>query len=134
VFVCGFIPIAGVFLSTFPIAFVALTEYGFTSLAAVMVMVAGIHFVEAYGLNPLIYSAHLHLHPLLVLSVLVIAEHLVGVWGLLLAVPLTVFALDYIIKFPESSVDEIVLKEIDAVMPVKPSERGTEPDIRETSH
>ena len=98
VFICGFIPIAGVFLSTLPMAFVALTEYGFSTLAAVLVMVSGIHFVEAYGLNPLIYSAHLKLHPLLVLSVLVVAEHLVGVWGLMLAVPATVFALDYVIK------------------------------------
>lgn len=29
VFICSFIPIAGVFISTTPIAFVALTEYGF---------------------------------------------------------------------------------------------------------
>jgi hypothetical protein len=29
VFICSFIPIAGVFFSTVPIAFVALTEYGF---------------------------------------------------------------------------------------------------------
>lgn len=29
VFICSFIPIAGVFISTIPIAFVALTEYGF---------------------------------------------------------------------------------------------------------
>ena len=29
VFICGFIPIAGVIISTFPIGFVALTEYGF---------------------------------------------------------------------------------------------------------
>ena len=29
VFICSFIPIAGVFISTAPIAFVALTEYGF---------------------------------------------------------------------------------------------------------
>lgn len=32
VFICGFIPIAGVIISTFPIAFVALTEYGFTKV------------------------------------------------------------------------------------------------------
>jgi len=48
-------------------------------------MVTGIHFVEAYLLNPAIYAAHLQLHPLLVLSVLVMAEHSLGVWGLLLA-------------------------------------------------
>ena len=54
-------------------------------LALVVLLVTGIHFIEAYGLNPAIYSAHLKLHPLLVLSVLVIAEHSLGVWGLLLA-------------------------------------------------
>jgi hypothetical protein len=32
VFICGFIPIAGVIISTVPIAFVALTEYGFTKV------------------------------------------------------------------------------------------------------
>ncbi len=50
-----------------------------------IVMVIGIHMIEAYGLNPAIYSAHLKLHPLLVLTVLVVAEHSLGVWGLLLA-------------------------------------------------
>ena len=138
-------------------------------LAFVILMVTGVHFVEAYGLNPAIYSAHLKLHPLLVLTggwagrggrvggraggwvgrrvggravvwlaaggqvgrgegwarlapppphpqptlarspthtptrstplaVLVVAEHSLGVWGLLLAVPLTVFALDYLVS------------------------------------
>jgi len=106
VFICSFIPIAGVFVSTVPIAFVALTEYGFikarsphrvsasslttkhllampereacpcdsdplagifhcctreccstygdasAQLALTIAMVTGIHFVEAYLLNP----------------------------------------------------------------------------------
>ena len=32
VFLCGFIPIAGCFISTIPIGFVALTEYGFVKV------------------------------------------------------------------------------------------------------
>lgn len=56
-------------------------------LGFVILMVTGIHLIEAYGLNPAIYSAHLKLHPLLVLTVLVVAEHTFGVWGLLLAGP-----------------------------------------------
>ena len=36
VFCCGFIPIAGVIISTVPIGFVALTEYGFTKVCASM--------------------------------------------------------------------------------------------------
>ncbi|GAB4823028.1 hypothetical protein N2152v2_010074 [Parachlorella kessleri] len=115
VFICGFIPIAGVIISTVPIGFVALTEYGFLKLALVVLMVTGVHFVEAYGLNPAIYSAHLKLHPLLVLAVLVVAEHSLGVWGLLLAVPLTVFALDYCICYPHCSVTDVAAKELENV-------------------
>lgn len=112
VFVSGFIPIAGVFISTLPMGFVALTEYGFAKLGMVVLMVVGIHFVEAYALNPAIYSAHLKLHPLLVLSVLVAAEHSLGVVGLLMAVPLTVFALDYCIRYPESSAADVARAEL----------------------
>ena len=54
-------------------------------LFGVIALVTCIHFLEAYLLNPAIYAAHLKLHPLLVLSVLVVAEHSLGVWGLLLA-------------------------------------------------
>ena len=54
-------------------------------LGIVILMVVGIHFIEAYLLNPVIYASHLKLHPLIVLSVLVVAEHSLGVWGLLLA-------------------------------------------------
>lgn len=119
VFICGFIPIAGVIISTFPIGFVALTEYGFMKLALVMLMITGVHFVEAYGLNPAIYSAHLKLHPLLVLAVLVVAEHSLGVWGLLLAVPLSVFALDYCIYYPSATITDVAAKELENVSPLR---------------
>jgi len=46
VFICSFIPIAGVIISTTPIGFVALTEYGFMKLALVLLLVTGVHFVE----------------------------------------------------------------------------------------
>ncbi|KAG2430880.1 hypothetical protein HXX76_009854 [Chlamydomonas incerta] len=115
VFLCSFIPIMGCIISTIPIGFVALTEYGFVKLAMIIVMVAMVHFVEAYALNPAIYSAHLKLHPLMVLSVLLIAEHNAGVWGLLLAVPSTVFALDYVIRYPDHSVREVGERELSVI-------------------
>lgn len=101
VFFCSFIPVAGVIVSTMPIGFVALTEYGVGRLVGVIIMVLVAHAVEAYLLNPLIYSAHLKLHPLIVIIVLVLAEHSLGVWGLLLAVPFTVFAVEYMVKTPK---------------------------------
>lgn len=91
--ICSFIPVAGVFISTFPMCIIALSEFGVAKALAVIVMVILVHIIEAYILNPQIYSAHLHLHPLMVLVVLYIAEHSYGIPGLLLAVPVSVFLL-----------------------------------------
>jgi len=101
VFFCSFIPVAGVVMSTIPIAFVALTEYGFGSMLGVLALVLLTHAMEAYVLNPTIYNHHLKLHPILVLAVLTLAEHSLGVVGLLTAVPVTVFVVEYLIKSPE---------------------------------
>lgn len=79
----------------------------FVQLALVIGMVVGIHCVEAYLLNPVIYASHLKLHPLMVLSVLVIAEHSLGVWGLLLAGESTIlirFDKSYLSQFTTSLV------------------------------
>jgi predicted PurR-regulated permease PerM len=51
-------------------------------------------------------AAHLKLHPLLALGVLVFAEHTLGVWGLLVAVPMAVFFSEYIIKRNSMTMDE----------------------------
>lgn len=89
--ICSFIPVAGVFVSTLPMMIIALSEYGVAKAMAVILMVILVHIIEAYVLNPQIYSAHLHLHPFVVLVVLYIAEHSFGIPGLLLAVPVAVY-------------------------------------------
>ena len=56
VFICSFIPIAGCFISTVPIGFTALTEYGFVKAgapAAALVLA---------GLRSLTAAAHAKLH------------------------------------------------------------------------
>ncbi|GAQ80035.1 hypothetical protein KFL_000440360 [Klebsormidium nitens] len=106
VFICSFVPVAGVFLSTIPIGLVALAEYGAFQLLLVIAMVVVTHAIEAYVLNPVIYSAHLKLHPLLVLAVLVFAEHTLGVWGLLIAVPLAVFFIEYVVNRTPMEIEE----------------------------
>ncbi|KAL2613449.1 hypothetical protein R1flu_025141 [Riccia fluitans] len=98
VFLCSFVPVAGVIISTVPIGVVAFTEAGIWQLGLVLAMVILVHAVEAYILNPAIYSAHLKLHPLMALAVLVFAEHALGVWGLIVAVPMAVFFIEYVIK------------------------------------
>ena len=98
VFVCSYIPILGMILSTLPAALLALRVGGVTHVLWLVVGILVIHAVEAYMLNPLIYGRHLRLHPVAVLLILMIAEHLFGVWGLLLGVPIAAFLVKYVIE------------------------------------
>jgi predicted PurR-regulated permease PerM len=97
VFFCSYIPVAGMIISTLPAAVLAFKVGGFSLVAWLVAAIAIIHAVEAYALNPLIYGRHMRLHPLLVLIVLLVAEHLFGVWGLLLSVPVTAFVIKFVI-------------------------------------
>lgn len=87
VFLCSFIPVLGVFLSTTPIVLVALNAGGLNLALLSVGMVIVVHAVEAYFLNPLIYGKHLKLNPVLVLIILFIGHHAFGAWGMLLGVP-----------------------------------------------
>ncbi len=98
VFVCSYIPVLGMFLSTLPAAFLALRIGGIPHVLWLIAAILVIHAIEAYMLNPLIYGRHLRLHPLAVLVILVIAEEVFGVWGLLLGVPVAAFILKYVIE------------------------------------
>lgn len=87
VFLCSFIPVLGVFISTTPIVLVALNAGGLNLAVLSVAMVVAVHAVEAYLLNPMIYGKHLKLNPVLVLIILFIGHHAFGVWGMLLGVP-----------------------------------------------
>lgn len=80
------IPIFGSILSTIPAVLVGLTQ-GFLTAFWVLVWILAIHQVEANLLNPKIIGVAAKLHPVLVVFSLVLGEHLCGLWGALLAVP-----------------------------------------------
>jgi predicted PurR-regulated permease PerM len=120
--ICSFIPVAGVFISTLPMLILALSEYGATKALAVVVMVIIVHLIEAYVLNPQIYSAHLHLHPFLVLVVLYVAEHLYGIAGLLMAVPVSVYLLRSLVLGQANGGETNRLSESKSYGPASPSE------------
>ena len=91
VLICSFIPVAGIVISTLPICLVALSEYGVAKMLAVLAMVFWVHAAESYLLFPYLYSSKLKLNPLVILVALYLTEHLVGVQGLFLALPVTVY-------------------------------------------
>lgn len=98
VFVCSFIPVLGVFISTMPIVLVALNAGGIELAMWGVVMIIVIHAIEAYGLNPLIYGKTLKLNPVLTLIILFIAYHLFGFWGMLLGVPTARYLLSDVLR------------------------------------
>jgi predicted PurR-regulated permease PerM len=99
VFICSFIPVLGVVLSSVPIALMAIIQedggllLALSSIGGILI----VHFIETSLLNPKIMGNMLHLHPVLVLAILAICEHFFGVWGLLLGVPVVVYIIRFVI-------------------------------------
>jgi len=91
VFFCGLIPVLGVFISSVPIVLMAVNTGGVTLGLWAGVMIIVIHLIEAYILNPRIVSAVMHINPVLTLIILYIAHSLIGLWGMLLGVPISVY-------------------------------------------
>ena len=95
VFFASFIPVLGVFIAGIPIVLQAILQPGGSITLALIAMVGIllIHLLEAAVLSPRIIGKSLHLHPVLILVIIVIGEHLFGLWGLLLGVPVAVYIL-----------------------------------------
>jgi predicted PurR-regulated permease PerM len=91
----SFIPVLGVFIAGVPIILQAILQTD-GSVTLALIAAAGIlliHFFEAAVLSPRIIGKVLHLHPVLILVIIVVGEHLFGIWGLLLGVPVAVYVL-----------------------------------------
>ena len=94
IFIFGLIPIAGAFLSLIPLAIVAFTFGGINKVVEILILIAVIHVVEAYLLNPKLMSRRTSLPISLVFVVLIISQRYIGAWGMLIGVPLFIFALN----------------------------------------
>jgi predicted PurR-regulated permease PerM len=98
VFLCSFIPVAGVFISSVPICLIALQTHGLKSMIMAIIMIIVIHLIEAYILNPKIYGSHMRINPVIVLIILTIGGKLFHVWGLVLGVPLCTYIFGHAIQ------------------------------------
>ncbi|MCA9576897.1 MAG: AI-2E family transporter [Polyangiales bacterium] len=80
------IPIFGAILSSVPAVVLGL-KHGVGTAALVVLWIVVIHQIEANLLNPKIMGDAAHVHPVLVVFALLGGEHLFGIAGALLAVP-----------------------------------------------
>ena len=108
VFLASFIPVLGVVLAAIPITLQALLQPDGSLMLALYALlgVGVIHAIEATLLSPKIVGKILHLHPVLVMVVLVIGEQFFGIWGLLLGVPVAVFIIHAVLAEPIPGVYE----------------------------
>lgn len=94
VFVLSLIPVAGVIISLIPLSMVGYQVGGIRDVIYIIIMIIVIHTLEAYVLNPKFMSSRTELPIFYTFVVLLIAEHLWGVWGLIVGVPVFTFLLD----------------------------------------
>ncbi|KIO67962.1 hypothetical protein B4064_1825 [Caldibacillus thermoamylovorans] len=94
VFILGLIPVAGVIISLIPLAIIAYSIGGVMTVIYVLIMVAVVHAIEAYILNPKLMSSKTNLPVFYTFIILIFGEHFFGVWGLILGIPIFVFLLD----------------------------------------
>ncbi len=94
IFCLGLIPVAGVIISLIPLCIIGFTTGGILLVIAVLIMIAILHAIEAYILNPKLMSSRVELPVCFVFIILIVGEHYLGVWGLLIGVPVFVFLMD----------------------------------------
>jgi predicted PurR-regulated permease PerM len=94
IFLFSLVPIAGVILSLIPLTLIAFKIGGVIKVVDVLIIVLVLHSLESYVLNPKFMSDKTDLPVFLVFVILIISEHFMGVWGLLIGIPLFIFALD----------------------------------------
>ena len=102
IFLLGLIPVVGTFISMIPLTIIAFKIGGLVKILHVLILIVVIHAAENYVLNPKLYSLKMKLPIFFTFLILIVSEHLMGVWGLLLGIPLFIFVLD-VIKYPNKN-------------------------------
>jgi predicted PurR-regulated permease PerM len=96
IFILGIIPVAGVIISLIPLSIIAFKLGGLIKVLYMFVMITVLHVIGAYYLSPKLMSAKTKVPVFFTLVVLIMAEHFLGIWGLLFGIPLFLFFLDLV--------------------------------------
>ncbi|MDF2505130.1 MAG: putative permease [Clostridium sp.] len=104
IFLLSLIPVAGVIISLIPLCLIAFKIGGMVKIVYILIMVAIIHLVESYILNPKLMSEKTKLPIFFTFVILIVSEHFMGIWGLLLGIPLFMFIIEILgVKVNEDS-------------------------------
>lgn len=102
IFVFGLIPVAGVIVSLIPLTIIAFSIGGFRMIIYILILIAVLHALESYILNPKLMSQKTKLPVFYTFVVLIVSEHIIGIWGLIIGIPIFIFILDVLeVKNPD---------------------------------
>ena len=83
------IPYVGAVTVTFPVAVIAYFQWGFTSdFAYIMIAYAVVQALDGNVLVPLLFSEVVNLHPIAIITAVLVFGGLWGFWGVFFAIPL----------------------------------------------
>ncbi len=87
--IANLIPYVGPIVGTIPAIILSLIQYGdFQKLTAIVIMTIIIQLIDNIIVQPLCFAKTVDMHPVTVIIVLLIGNSLMGVTGMLLAIPL----------------------------------------------
>ncbi|MDD4151266.1 MAG: AI-2E family transporter [Candidatus Gracilibacteria bacterium] len=106
VFLLGFIPVLGTFISSVPLIIIAYSMVGgLNAVISVILLVAIVHAIEAYYLNPKIVSSFMEVPVSLTFIILLVSEHFMGFAGLLIGISIFYLGMELI-----NDIDKIITK------------------------
>jgi predicted PurR-regulated permease PerM len=94
VFFFSLVPVAGTIASLVPLSIIAYRYGGVIKILYVFILIAALHGLESYVLNPKLMASKTNLPVFIIFIILIISEHFMGVWGLLIGIPLFMFFMD----------------------------------------
>lgn len=99
VFVLCLVPTLGMIIAWVLLVTLALVQPGggLTLALKVTGAVAAVVILETFVFSPRILGKMMEMHPVLIIAVLPVAQYFFGIWGLILALPVTVFVIQEII-------------------------------------
>ncbi len=98
--ICNLIPNIGYILSLIPAILIGLTSMNpLVNLIKILSVYAGEQIVENLYLGPVIIGRVSGLHPLVVMVALIIGGTTFGIWGVVLAIPVTIFVREFMNHF-----------------------------------
>lgn len=106
------VPYIGATVVTLPVAAVAYVQFGWSGdFALVMVVYGVIQFVDGNLLVPLLFSEAVNLHPVAIITAILLFGGLWGLWGVFFAIPLATLIKAVLHAWPRhGSYDEVEME------------------------